>query len=138
MRRNIYIDTVRTLARDRHWSKQKVKSIRGQVLALPTDEEREEYLQKLIRRKRVMRLIDAENIRPWRLPSSISEMQAWIESQPTIDAVPVVRCKDCKYTTTPSATSGEYDLACCRWICKHATMRYDYCSCGERKNNETD
>lgn len=48
----VYIDVIRTLARDRHWSKQKLKSIRGQVLALATDQEREEYLRKLIRRKR--------------------------------------------------------------------------------------
>ena len=49
--RNHHIDVIRTLAKDRGWSKQKVKSIRGQVLSMETFEEREEYLQKLIARK---------------------------------------------------------------------------------------
>ena len=49
--RNHHIDVIRTLAKDRGWSKQKVKSIRGQVLNMETFEEREEYLQKLIARK---------------------------------------------------------------------------------------
>lgn len=48
---NHHIDVIRTLAKDRGWSKQKVKSIRGQVLSMETFEEREEYLQKLIARK---------------------------------------------------------------------------------------
>lgn len=46
-----HMDAVRTLGRSRGWSKQKIKSIRGQVLALPDYEAREAYLQKLIRRR---------------------------------------------------------------------------------------
>ena len=47
-----HLDVIRTLAAGRGWSKQKVKSIRGQVLAMQTFEEREEYLRKQIRRKK--------------------------------------------------------------------------------------
>ena len=46
-----HLDVIRTLAAGRGWSKQKVKSIRGQVLSMQTFAEREEYLKKLIRRK---------------------------------------------------------------------------------------
>lgn len=45
-----HIDVVRTLARCRGWSKQKTKSIRGQILAMESDEEREQYLQKIIKK----------------------------------------------------------------------------------------
>lgn len=49
--RDHHIDVIRTLAKDRGWSKQKVKSIRGQVLSMKTFEEREAYLKKLIAAK---------------------------------------------------------------------------------------
>lgn len=49
--RNHHIDVIRTLAKDRGWSKHKVKSIRGQILSMGTFEEREMYLKKLIARK---------------------------------------------------------------------------------------
>ena len=44
-----YVDVIRTLANDRGWSKQKAKSIRGQVIAMDNDREREAYLRKIIR-----------------------------------------------------------------------------------------
>jgi len=44
-----YVDVIRTLANDRGWTKQKVKSIRGQVMAMENDGEREAYLRKIIR-----------------------------------------------------------------------------------------
>ena len=46
-----HIDVIRTLAKDRNWSKHKVKSIRGQILNMGTGEERERYLKKLIASK---------------------------------------------------------------------------------------
>lgn len=49
--RNHHIDVIRTLAKDRGWSKHKVKSIRGQILSMNTFEEREMYLKKLIARQ---------------------------------------------------------------------------------------
>lgn len=62
---------------------------------------------------------------------------------PTIDAVPVIRCKDCKlfkeYTELFRGSSG-YDGAC-RILagytdCDREMRRYmDYCSFGERKMN---
>lgn len=47
-----HIDVIRTLGNDRGWSRQKIKSIRGQVISMRTDAEREAYLRKLIRAKK--------------------------------------------------------------------------------------
>ena len=44
-----------------------------------------------------MRLIDADALNPMRCPRSIAEMREWIDNAPTIDAVEVVRCKDCRH-----------------------------------------
>lgn len=49
---NHHIDVIRTLAKERNWTKQKVKSIRGQVLSMGTFEEREAYLQKIIKSRK--------------------------------------------------------------------------------------
>ena len=46
-----HLDVIRTIGHERGWSRQKIKSIRGQVLALPDYEAREDYLKKLIGRR---------------------------------------------------------------------------------------
>ena len=45
-----HLDVIRTIGHERGWSRQKIKSIRGQVLALPDYRIREDFLQKQIRR----------------------------------------------------------------------------------------
>ena len=35
------------------------------------------------------RLIDADAINPMRVPQSVKEMRAWIDSQPTVEAIPI-------------------------------------------------
>ena len=51
-----------------------------------------------------------------------------IKTAPTVDAVEVVRCKDCKYHEHTSVTGFEH----CRLY--GLTMRFnDFCSYGERK-----
>ena len=47
-----HIEVIKTLARDRNWSKHKLKSIRGQILRMDSYHEREEYLKKIIKSKR--------------------------------------------------------------------------------------
>ena len=54
-----------------------------------------------------------------------------IMEEPAVDAVEVVRCKDCKYYRTHGQTSG---------MCYYGTgMRYmyddEFCSRGERRTN---
>lgn len=44
-----HIRVLQVLQNDRKWSRQKVKSIRGQILAMPTFAQREEYLKRIIK-----------------------------------------------------------------------------------------
>lgn len=63
-----------------------------------------------------------------------------LNSECTIDAVPVVRCKDCKYYAHDDFGTGE------KYWCMHfvntesnqllTVDEYDYCSFGERKENK--
>ena len=53
-----------------------------------------------------------------------------IDEQPTIDAVPVVRCKDCK--NNPGLKTKTKDMLWCRkW--QKEVRKTDFCSYGERK-----
>lgn len=57
--------------------------------------------------------------------------KSFIDDAPTIDAVPVVRCRDCKYHENTNVTWFKH---CCL-IGK--TVRYnDFCSYGERKDGD--
>lgn len=64
----------------------------------------------------------------------ISDMMDEIDSAPTIDAVPVVRCKDCRLTDEPIYEKDEHDY----WCREHSLYVYedDYCSYGERKSDD--
>ena len=66
---------------------------------------------------------------------AIADICTWILTAPTIDAVPVVRCKDCKH----------YELGVCLKIYSDgAVSQYawqerkpdDFCSYGERKSDK--
>ena len=52
---------------------------------------------------------------------------------PAIDAVSVVRCKDCRYYQD---NNGGYPNADCKWCKDETPDANDYCSCGERKDDE--
>ena len=78
-----------------------------------------------------MRLIDADKLDWWYKGRPIRRV---IDEAPTVDAVPVVRCKDCKHwnkdalhcNALPFETTPEHE----NWY------EYDFCSYGERKDNE--
>lgn len=55
-----------------------------------------------------------------------------VDDAPTIDAVPVVRCKECEYYNITCCSDG------CGWCEKMDRGVHDdfYCSCGERKESE--
>ena len=81
-----------------------------------------------------MRLIDADVANRW-----MEQNEAYIDAEilraiPTVDAVPVTRCKDCKYAyiNSFSATSG---VALCSSSAK-VMQQDDFCSYGERKDGE--
>lgn len=70
------------------------------------------------------------------LKTAFQTLTDMINNAPTIDAVPVVRCKDCRYSDDYYIDGGCY--------CKHPEqgMRYIgtnwnwYCADGERKEDE--
>ena len=85
----------------------------------------------------IMRLIDADRAIEIVHNQGIAHPNAYhltnyatliLREAPTVDAVPVVRCRECKYHEDTSITEYEH---CCL-IGK--TVRYnDFCSYGERK-----
>ena len=83
-----------------------------------------------------MRLIDADALntrkytRWFSCPVDERQVERMIREAPTIDAVPVVRCVDCKYRELAKVNYKGYI------ICPASGMEitdYDYCSYGERK-----
>ena len=104
-----------------------------------------------------MRLIDADALlekTQFRLPTDnpIAEIYAEcvaihrenIEEAPTIDAVPVVRCKDCKYSRERNSCEKKYlveEVVICTNNDVHddawgAMYEDDFCSYGERKDDD--
>lgn len=87
-----------------------------------------------------MRLIDADALGIGRANPDVFEEKAYawgwntaidvIEAAPTIDAVPVVRCKDCAWRGTPEC--GMYYVCECGQQHTWETDN-DYCSFGKRK-----
>ena len=59
------------------------------------------------------------------------DIEEWLNNSPTIDAVPVVRCKDCKKgeIDDPDFPDQYYCHAGCGW-----NNGDFYCAYGERKN----
>ena len=93
-----------------------------------------------------MRLIDADELKDWSeiVPLTgdggidINDFDEKLKSMPTVDAVPVIRCKDCKWLGVANLKDkyGQPNpVACCRG---NGNVRIgikpdDYCSRAERK-----
>ena len=56
-----------------------------------------------------------------------------IDEQPTVDAEPVVRCKDCKWWKTNYMWNGNERKICAREAYEPFRKAEDFCSRGERK-----
>ena len=67
----------------------------------------------------------------------IGWLRSIIDDAPAVDAVEVVRCKDCKFRK--SAFNGE-DYFCTVWDADESETAYvtddDFCSYGERRNGD--
>ena len=63
------------------------------------------------------------------------DVAATIERMPTIDAVPVVRCKDCA-SFRYSGMGGDNGITYCSMGIEMQPT--DFCSYGEREDDETD
>lgn len=86
-----------------------------------------------------MRLIDARYIinriteerREWGDDYDVEQVLGDIEDAPTIDAVQVVRCKDCEYFSEPNSFSGKCTLR------GDYIFKNDFCSYAvERRTDE--
>ena len=95
-----------------------------------------------------MKLIDADELlkelEPYGLTkgvtigrhSGMTEMlMGIVEKQPTVDAVPVVKCKDCQYSHEPSVLVK--GLVECEKSCSGECLKREdwYCPLGERKSD---
>lgn len=87
-----------------------------------------------------MRLIDADKLvdmlydNEFAALCPLDEVSGVIDACPTVDAVPVVRCRECRYYAVPGATIS---------FCIHRngmkfTRDSDYCSRGERRDQSAD
>ena len=94
-----------------------------------------------------MRLIDAEALIRRAIERYKKEMgtdighgmgviASMITDAPTIDAVPVVRCKDCKYGWTHIYQTSAPALHCIKAFGGKEVDPMDFCSSGERKESE--
>ena len=61
-----------------------------------------------------------------------------IADAPTVDAVPVVRCRDCKYWKTVEGVNLSKRVKFCTYHIGHQYARHDedFCSRGERKDGD--
>lgn len=64
---------------------------------------------------------------------SDGKFQHWVEAQPSVEAEPVVRCKDCKHSTEWYGDKRRCFLWCENGI---DVFENGYCSYWERKNDE--
>lgn len=96
----------------------------------------------------VMRLIDVDKFILALMDAALSSVDEdtildLVDSVPTVDAVPVVRCKDCKHSTLPSELTQRYGkpgTLTCHNMHAPSNRRNvgsnDFCSYGERKEND--
>lgn len=83
-----------------------------------------------------MRLIDADELLNDLLfpnPQFAKAFKQLINDTPTVDAVEVVRCKDCKWWKTNYSWNGNEHKICVREPYEPLRNSEDFCSRGERK-----
>lgn len=84
-----------------------------------------------------MRLIDADALMNLyaenEFSSDMGDAMEMLDHFPTVDAVPVVRCKDCKYKDDGIDEDGIPFLKCLNGRSYGGTRINDYCSWAERK-----
>ena len=90
-----------------------------------------------------MRLIDenrlVDDITEHITTKAVSRVVAIIQGQPTVDAIKVVRCKDCKYLGI--INKGPVYAYCSKhnhtFLLWEEDIREHFCAWGEREENET-
>lgn len=85
-----------------------------------------------------MRLIDADVADKWMQQNNAFIDFAILKAIPTINAVPVVRCRECRHSSLPSGFTQRYGepgtLSCHFGPCNRRNVNgNDFCSYGQRK-----
>lgn len=86
-----------------------------------------------------MRLIDADALKyelfadNYNAKMTSQEVADCIDNSPTIDAVPVVRCSECRFRNTSWYDKRDMLESFCRWDRDESPSDDDYCSYGERR-----
>lgn len=89
-----------------------------------------------------MRLIDADKFILALMDASLSSVDEdtildLVDSIPTVDAVPVVRCKDCKHKGWVQEPCHGKSVDYCKvWDCTLRNLKTTFCSYGERKESD--
>ena len=87
-----------------------------------------------------MRMIDADKFILALMDASLSSVDEdtildLVDSVPTVDAVPVVRCKDCKHRGGVQVTCNGISIDYCKvWDGTVQDLESTFCSYGERKD----
>lgn len=79
-----------------------------------------------------MRLIDADELLKYIQPEEMCSRFA-VENALTVDAVPVIRCKDCKWYKTNYSWNGKEYRICVIDAYEPVRQADDFCSRAERK-----
>lgn len=93
---------------------------------------------KVYKRRLTMRLIDADALLEKYNKTTVWDSWVEINIAPTIDAVPVVRCKDCKHAEKSKYAfdwDGKTPLCECSYMTQ-PNRWHEYCSWAERKEAE--
>ena len=84
-----------------------------------------------------MRLIDADKLPKYNgYALSASEVAMAVENAPTVDAMPVVRCKECKYYLHSNEKCELIDTRLHFYETRNRWTDDDFCSWGERKGGD--
>ena len=86
----------------------------------------------------MMRLIDADELMKiytrYEFTSDMGDAMEILDNTPTVDAVPVIRCKDCKlWMKNPYRESSVFGLCFKHKDIAIATDETDWCSWAERR-----
>lgn len=86
-------------------------------------------MDELIRKQTVLNMID--DVQFGNITHKLSQLHEAVKNLPSVDAVEVVRCNDCKH----------FDGECCDRYAdetlgySHSTQPNFFCACGERKTD---
>ena len=92
-------------------------------------------MDDLIRKQTVLNMID--DVQFGNITNKLSQLHEAVRNYPSVDAVEVIRCKDCKHCMIFSMFTSKW-YVCCRNEKGVDVKAEDFCSKAERGKNERD